>query len=129
MLRRMTAGLFVALLSLGWPVPVLAAPPWQKQADAAQVREVVIQRGTGPDARVKLKLRDGSTVKGYIAEIHDVSFVVHHQKTHYPTVVQYDDVIVIRAGGPSPGAKMLVKVGLLVFLLVVIPIIAAKGTA
>ena len=40
-----------------------------------RVKEDIHKLGTGPDARVEVKLRDKSKFKGYISEAGDESFV------------------------------------------------------
>jgi hypothetical protein len=47
-----------------------------KPSEAEKVKRKVLARGTGVEARVRVKLRDGSKVKGYINEAAAEHFVV-----------------------------------------------------
>ena len=47
-----------------------------KPAEAEKIKRKVLARGTGVEARLRVKLRDGSKVKGYIKEAAAEHFVV-----------------------------------------------------
>ncbi len=57
--------------------------------DAAKVKASIASLGTGTDARVEVKLKDGSKLKGYVSQINENSFVVMDEKTAAATEVLY----------------------------------------
>jgi len=75
-----------------------------------QVKAEVFKRGTGEKAKVKVKLRDGSEVRGYISKTKEDSFELH-DKTGKNLTLAYADVISVRKLGLSKGAKIGIGVG------------------
>ena len=61
-------------------VCVTAAPaapkPTKEEQFAAKVKAGILKLGTGPAARVQVKLRNGTKLKGYVAEAGEEHFVV-----------------------------------------------------
>jgi hypothetical protein len=55
---------------------VFARQKTDADSDAAKIKRKVLARGTGVKARVRVKLRDGSKVKGYINDAAAEHFVV-----------------------------------------------------
>ncbi len=47
---------------------------------AGKVKAEIAKLGTGSDARVKIKLKDGTKIKGYIMEAGENQFVVMNSK-------------------------------------------------
>lgn len=62
------------------------------QTTTADIRAKVARIGTGNKAKVKVKLNNGTQVKGYIAEAQDADFVVRDSKTDAATTIAYADV-------------------------------------
>jgi len=75
-----------------------------------QVKAEVFKRGTGEKARVKVKLRDGSEVRGYISKTNEDSFELR-DKSGKSVTIAYADVISVRKLGLSKGAKIGIGVG------------------
>ena len=92
MIRKMLTTALVALVALAQTnAPALAAT--KKQAlPAAEVRAKVDRAGIGEKAKVTVWRRDGSKVKGYVAERRDAEFVLRDRKTDAPTIIPYADV-------------------------------------
>ncbi len=71
----------------------------QNDGEATRI-EAVKQRigkiGVGERARVTIKLRDGSEVKGYIYRTGDDNFIVADSKTGARTTVSYADVAEVK---------------------------------
>ena len=67
-----------------------------KQKDAAlppeKVKAKIIKYGTGREARVEVKLLDGTKLKGYVSTIEADHFVVADAKHGNTTNVAYDQV-------------------------------------
>jgi len=77
----------------------------QRQDDprAAKVRMDVFKLGVGEKARVEVKLRDNSKLKGYIGEAKADSFTVVDSENGYRQTIAYADVDKVKktAGGFS----------------------------
>jgi hypothetical protein len=101
MKRKYLACALVALLLqtfAGMPVAAaatLVAVKTQAERDVQTLEEVkvkVARLGIGEKARVTVKLKDGTKMKGYISQVKDDEFIVRDRKTDEPSVVRYRDV-------------------------------------
>jgi hypothetical protein len=115
MLRKCTSFLLAALL-LSTFVCVRSANADSKEEKQAHLMEKVkvgISRlGVGKDARVEIKLRDKTEVKGYVYQAGQDNFVVRNSKTAADTTVAYRDVTAVKGKGLSKGAKIGIAVGI-----------------
>jgi len=87
---------------------MLAQAPGSTNPD--QMRAKVLKRGTGEKAKVKVKLRDGSEVRGYVSKTDQDTFEVR-DKTGKSVSIAYADVVSVRKPGLSKGAKIGIGVG------------------
>jgi sRNA-binding regulator protein Hfq len=83
MLKRSTSLILVVL--------VFNLATFARSADD-NVRTKVAKIGTGSEARVTVKLKDGRKIKGYIKEFNDDQFVVVDTKGNLNSVVYADAV-------------------------------------
>ncbi len=106
--------LIVALLFTYVVAPCAYARSQEKKAleQAAKVKAGVAKLGTGPDARIAVKLRDKTTVAGYVSQVGDDSFVITDLKTSTTTTVPYLNVEQARGKGLSTGAKIAIGAGI-----------------
>jgi primosomal replication protein N len=91
--------LVVALVALllqsfaGLPVAMAAKQQGENEAQLVeQVKVKVARLGVGEKARVTVRFKDGTRLKGYIAQAKDSEFIVRERKTDAPSVVLYRDV-------------------------------------
>jgi len=106
------------LLCLVCHTPVAAASREDEEArSAARVKSAIAKLGTGPDARVEVKLRDKTKLKGYVKAANDLSFVVVDGKTGSATEVPYPQVKSVKGNNLSTGAKIAIGVGVAVLVL------------
>jgi hypothetical protein len=102
-------------------------------ADAVKARTKVDQIGTGSNARVEVKLKDGSKAKGYINAINDNSFTVTDSKTGVTATIAYTDVVEVKkssGGGLSSRSWIIIgaaAAGAIVTWLVVKPAFCDGG--
>jgi hypothetical protein len=68
-------------------------------AEAVQVRAKVQSIGAGPKARVEVKLRNKTRLKGYVSESGLDSFTVISSQTGSAETVEYADVAEVRKSG------------------------------
>ena len=74
---------------------IATAKTQAEQQDAQLLEEVkvkVARLGVGERARVTVRFKDGTKLKGYISQAKDTEFVVRDRKTDAPSVVPYRDV-------------------------------------
>ena len=76
-----------------------------------QVKAEVLKRGTGEKAKVKVKLRNGSEVRGYISKADQNTFDIRGKNSENVTLA-YEDVLSVRKPGMSTGAKVGIAAGI-----------------
>ncbi|MGI8467446.1 MAG: hypothetical protein ACR2N3_03250 [Pyrinomonadaceae bacterium] len=92
------------------------------------VKNTVAGVGTEPNRKIKITLKDGTKLKGYITEIKDDYFALLDTKSGKVTSVQYSQVVEAKRDGLSRFAKSLIASGV-GFGLIFIPIFVALATA
>ena len=112
---RQTLSLILAALLIQAPLvtPVTAKTKEEKtQQSAVKVRNMIAKLGTGESARVEVRLRDKTKLKGYIREAGAGSFVIVDSKTGAATAVAYPQVKQAKGHNLSTGAKIAIGLGL-----------------
>ncbi len=90
-----------------------------RQAGLAEsVKTEIAKLGTGPDARIELKLHNGTRVKGYISEAQATEFKVVDSKTGAATTVPYPQVRKVKGNNLAQGVKIVIGVGVAILVLV-----------
>ena len=123
MLRRLAALALAALLIQAF-APAAARAETQAEKDAkraARVKRVVEKVGTGPKARVLVRMKDKTALEGYVESAGPDTFVVVGRKTNLfksvkgkivghedgaPVTVSYDQVERVRGLNLSTGQKV-----------------------
>jgi len=122
MYMKITALVLVALLlNITSPARAFAGNSPEKEARFAEkVKSEIAKLGAGPGARVEIKLRDKTKLKGHISEVGDESFAVVDSKTGSTTTVTYSQVKQVKGNNLSTGAAIAIGIGIgigIVFLL------------
>lgn len=94
--------------------------------EAAKVKSEVTRRTNEKKERVKIKLRNGSEMKGRITQTNENGFTLTDEKTGNKTDIGYSDVAKLDGRGMSRGKKFGIIAGVTVAALVVVAIIAVK---
>jgi hypothetical protein len=93
------------LLSLFATPAALAKTKEEKEAAlAAKVKNGVAKLGAGVDAKISVKLRDKTKLKGYVSRIEEEAFFITDAKTGAETRVAYGDVTQAKGNNLSTGA-------------------------
>jgi hypothetical protein len=101
------------LIQLACAYPAFAATDSKKDIERAEkVRNGVARLGTGPDARVKLKLKDKTKYEGYISEAGADGFSITDAKTGNTADIAYSEVKQIKGNNLSTGAKIAIGIGI-----------------
>lgn len=86
--------------------------PCQGGTAGDKVKASVAKRGTGPKAKVNVKLKDKTKLKGYITQAGDDSFTLADSKTGQTRTLAYQDVAEVKKpGGLSWPAKVGIGIG------------------
>jgi hypothetical protein len=84
-----------------------------------KVKAGVVKLGTGKDAKVAVKLKDGTKLKGYVGEINENSFIIIDEKTGVATEIPYPNAKQIKGNNLSTGAKVAIGLGILAAVLAI----------
>jgi hypothetical protein len=91
---------------------------------AERVKESVGKIGTGTQARIEVKLRNKTKLKGYVSHISENSFTVFDEKNGASSEVPYSSAKQVKGNNLSTGVKIVIGVGI---VLAVIAILVATG--
>jgi small nuclear ribonucleoprotein (snRNP)-like protein len=114
----LSLGVLLALAPLG-----PAAHAQQQSSDTnetAKVKSEVARRTSDNKERVKVKLRNGSELKGRITQSSENSFTVTDEKTGSKTDIGYSDVAKLDGRGMGRGKKFGLIAGVTIVALVAI---------
>lgn len=113
MLRKiLCVWLAVALANITSAGPGLADSKADKQAKTAErIRDDVAKFGLGDKAWVSVKLRDKSSLQGYISQKGEDSFSITDSESGQTSTVAYRDVTEVKGKGLSKGAKIAIWIG------------------
>jgi hypothetical protein len=101
------------LLGLSCYVPVLASPQTD-DAKTEKVKTAIAKLGTGYEARLEMKLKDKTKLKGYVREANEDYFIIVDDETGAPAQVAYSQVRQIKGKNKLNGEKIFVGVALAV---------------
>jgi hypothetical protein len=94
---------------------VVASTRAEKQAQLAdRIKTGIAKLGTGKQALVKVKLRDGTKLAGYISEANENSFVIVDAKSGVSTSVAYPNVTQVKGDNLSSGVWLAIGIGALI---------------
>ena len=105
MFRRMLSIILSGLMLSTALVSQSASANTKKDAAPAEKARAAVQKiGTGEKARVEVRLRDNTKLKGYVSAADEDSFTVTDRKTGATTNVAYADALQVKkaGGGLSP---------------------------
>ncbi len=120
MLKKLLSLVLVVLVfNVASATRVSAATKGEKEARfAAKVRAGVMKLGTGPDARVRVRLRDKTKMEGYVGRADDEGFVLVDAKTGAETEISYAQVKQIKGNNLSTGVTIAIAVGVLAVVII-----------
>ena len=114
MFKKCLSLVFISLLVFAANAETVSAQS-KTDNDAPTVEKIkanILKRGTGEKKRVRVKMLDGTKMKGYISQAGEDSFSLTDSKTKQTTAVAYRDVAQVKGGGLSKGAKIGIAVGI-----------------
>ncbi len=118
----LTLACLVACLT--YAQPIAASPNPEKEAQFVEkVRAGVARLGTGPEARVELKLRDKQKLKGYVSQASTESFTVIGANGQ-ATQVAYAQVKQVKGNNLAAGVKIAIGVAVVIGVIFLIGVLA-----
>jgi hypothetical protein len=114
MLRRLTAIALAALLLQTFAAGASVRAETREEKDARRaerVKRAVGKLGTGGTTQVIVRMKDKTSLEGFVNEIGPDTFVVVGRKANVSTTVRYVDVERIRGGNMTTGAKVAIGFG------------------
>jgi len=114
--KLMTMALVILLVQVTCAsTTAVASTRAEKEAHLAdKVKAGIAKLGTGKQAIVKVKLRDGTKLAGYISEANENSFVIVDCKTGISTTVAYPNVTQVKGNNLSSGVWLAIGIGALI---------------
>jgi hypothetical protein len=94
---------------------------------AAKVKEGIRKLGMGPDARVEIKLRDKTKLKGYVSEAAEDSFVIVDDKTSATSRVTYPQVRQVKGNNLSTAAEIAIGVGVILLPIAIVVLLVSQS--
>lgn len=85
-----------------------------EQQATEKVRSKVLKMGVGVNARVEVKLKDNTQLKGYISDASQDSFTVVESKTGSSKTVAYADTSSVKKAGSGWSTKSWIILGAVV---------------
>ncbi len=127
MLKRiLLMTLLVLVTNLAVSPYVFASGNAEKEAEFAEkVKSEIAKIGVGTDARIKVKLKDGTKLKGYVSEIKDTEFSVTDAKTGKTIPVPYSHAKQIKGNNLLTG--VIIGIGFFAFIVIVFAVFG-KGS-
>ncbi|HEV3470903.1 MAG TPA: hypothetical protein VG148_16385 [Pyrinomonadaceae bacterium] len=129
--RILSVALVASLLSLAGAAPARAAGPKSEAEKEARfvekLKQEVARLGAGPEARVEVRLKDRTKLKGYVSGADGEGFKVVDAKNGAETRVAYPQVRTVKGHNLSTGAKVAIGLGAAVAVLVILLIMENYG--
>lgn len=95
MFRKPIVHLVISVLALSFiGAPSIVAQSKEEKAAAftVDVKKRIAKLGTGPEAKLQVKLQDKTKLKGYVSKIGEDSFALTDPKTNAEATVLYPNV-------------------------------------
>lgn len=129
MLKRiLLMTLLVLITNLAVTPYTFASDNLEKEARFAEkVKTEIAKLGVGTDARIKVKLKDGTKLKGYISEINEDSFTVKDTKNGNATSVPYSNAKQVKGNNLSDGVVIAIAFAALFGVLIVTYIVKTRN--
>jgi preprotein translocase subunit SecF len=93
---------------------------------AEKVKAGIGKLGTGAEARIEVKLRDKTKLKGYVGETGKDSFVIVDEKTGAASTVTYSQVKQVKGNNLAKGAEIAIGVGVILIPIIVVLIFVTR---
>ena len=115
------------LLSVAGVRPAYGESKEEKEIRFAEkVKAGIRKLGTGADARIEVKLRDKTKLKGYVSEAGEHSFVIVDEKTNTTSTVSYPQVKQVKGNNLSTAAEIAIGVGVILLPIAIVLLLVTR---
>ena len=122
--KYLSSALMVLAINLAFGATAFANTKEDKETKSAEkVKANIAKLGTGKDARVEVKLRDKTKLKGYVSQISENSFTVVDEKTGNASEIAYPNAKQVKGNNLSTGVKIVIGVGIVIAIVVLIEVL------
>jgi hypothetical protein len=130
MVKRILAAILVGLvINLFCTTSVVVAQQTSSNTRATEeIKSKIVQIGTGPTARIEVRLTDGRKVRGYIGKIEEDHFVIVDESTGAATQIVYQQVQKVKRQKLSDDARKIGKIAALIAVPIVLLLILTPKT-
>ena len=94
---------------------------------AAKVKDGISKLGTGAEARIEVKLRDKTKLKGYVREAGEESFVIVDEKTGATSTVTYAQVKQVKGNNLSTAAEIAIGIGIILLPIAIVVLLVSQS--
>jgi hypothetical protein len=94
---------------------------------AEKVKAGISKLGTGTEARIEVKLRNKTKLKGYVTEAGEDSFVIVDEKTSATSRVTYSQVKQVKGNNLSKGAEIAIGVGVILLPILIVVLLLSHS--
>ena len=117
------AAILVLSITLIAVEPAVASAKGSKEAEHVEkVKAGLTKLGTGPEARVKLTLRDKTKLEGYVSQVSETDFVVT-DKAGAATTVQFPDVAQVQGNNLRTRWKFVIGAAIVAGIIITLYIV------
>ena len=126
--RVLSVALVVFLVGVAGGRLAYAGSKAEKETRLAEkVKHGIRKLGTGVEARVQLKLKDKTKLKGYVSEVGEDSFVVVDEKTNATSTVPYVQVQQVKGNNHSTAVEIAICAGLILLPIAIVILLVSKS--
>jgi hypothetical protein len=123
--KHLSLALVILLSNVLLAVPARARTQSSNQDQSVEKTKTKIAKlGVGSKARATVRLKNGTKIKGYIAEARTDDFVIRDRKTNDPHTVAYEEVVKVEKNGGHSRARN-ITIGVAIGVGVTLAILAA----
>jgi small nuclear ribonucleoprotein (snRNP)-like protein len=106
---------------------IVLGNPNEAANKTAKIRTQLMKLGVGEQAKIEIKLKNGSKLRGYIQEVKENDFTVIDEATNSSVTVPYPQVQKAKGHNLNAGTKILIVVGILILVGVLVGVEAGKS--
>lgn len=109
------------LLQIAWVIPASANTKEEKKTrQVEKVKSGIAKLGVGEEARIKVKLHNGTKLDGYIREVGNEHFIIVDAKSGEATPVAYPQVARAKGNNLSTGARVAIGIAVVAAIFTII---------
>lgn len=110
-IKTLATALAGLLLITNFGIQPVQADTIEDARRAGKARTTILRVGTGEKARVEVKLRDNTRLKGYVSEVGADTFTVTDARTGASSIVAYNNVTQVKRSGNGLSTMTKVLIG------------------